>query len=127
MKYNVTVNGKLFEVEVELVKKSYSSLSHSVEREVKPAVQAAAPVEKKAEPKPQQSGKSSNVICPMPGSIVDVLVKEGQSVKAGDTVIVLEAMKMESEIKTAESGVVREIKVKKGDHVESGDILIFIG
>lgn len=127
MKYNVTVNGKLFEVEVELVKKSYSSLSHSVEREVKPAVQAAAPVEKKAEPKPQQSGKSSNVICPMPGSIVDVLVKEGQSVKAGDTVIVLEAMKMESEIKTAESGVVREIKVNKGDHVESGDILIFIG
>ncbi|MDF2884358.1 MAG: hypothetical protein K0R54_4925 [Clostridiaceae bacterium] len=127
MKYNVTVNGKLFEVEVELVKKSYSSLSHSVEREVKPAVQPAAPVEKKAEPKPQQSGKSSNVVCPMPGSIVDVLVKEGQSVKAGDTVVVLEAMKMESEIKCAEAGVVREIKVNKGDHVESGDILIFIG
>lgn len=127
MKYNVTVNGKLFEVEVELVKKSYSSLSHSVEREAKPAVQAAAPVEKKTEPKPQQSGKSSNVVCPMPGSIVDVLVKEGQSVKAGDTVVVLEAMKMESEIKCAEAGVVREIKVNKGDHVESGDILIFIG
>jgi biotin carboxyl carrier protein len=62
----------------------------------------------------------------MPGLVIDVTVKEGDSVKAGDALLVVEAMKMQNEVKTPREGVVKKILVQKGKTVNSGDTLILI-
>ncbi|MDT4886805.1 2-oxoglutarate carboxylase large subunit [compost metagenome] len=62
----------------------------------------------------------------MPGNIVDVLVKEGDSVKAGQAVLITEAMKMETEVQAGIAGTVKAINVAKGDRVNPGEILIEI-
>lgn len=64
---------------------------------------------------------------PMPGRVITIKVKEGDSVKIGSPLLVLEAMKMQNEIISNIDGIVREIRVSEGDLVESGDILIIIG
>lgn len=64
---------------------------------------------------------------PMPGKIVKVLVKEGEAVEAGRGVLVMEAMKMENELKASKAGTVQEIKVKEGQAVEMGALLLVIG
>jgi biotin carboxyl carrier protein len=61
-----------------------------------------------------------NIDSPMPGKVIKILKKEGDEVKEGDGVIVVEAMKMENELRTPKAGKVREIKVKEGDAVEAG-------
>jgi biotin carboxyl carrier protein len=73
------------------------------------------------------NGLDYTVLSPMPGGIVEILIKEGDSVKADDTLLILEAMKMENEIKSPIDGVITSVSVKKGDHVEAGDKLIVIG
>ncbi len=73
----------------------------------------------------QTSGHKINEIkAPMPGLILDVQIKEGDEVKEGDMIMILEAMKMENVLKASGDGVVKEIKVKKGDSVEKNQILI---
>jgi biotin carboxyl carrier protein len=62
----------------------------------------------------------------MPGLVIDVTVKEGDSVKAGDALLVVEAMKMQNEVKTPREGVVKKILVQKGKTVNSGDTIIII-
>lgn len=69
-------------------------------------------------------GKANTLRAPMPGLIVDLKVMEGEAVKPGDPLIILEAMKMENVIKSAGEGVVKSVKVKKGDSVEKGQVLI---
>lgn len=64
------------------------------------------------------------VIAPLPGNIFKVLVKEGDVVKQGDNLLVMEAMKMENDIKAEKNGTVASIKVKEGDNVLQGAILI---
>ena len=63
-------------------------------------------------------------VLPMPGNILDVKVKAGDSVKAGDTLLILEAMKMENEISAPQDGTIASVNVRKGDVVNSGDLLI---
>ena len=70
------------------------------------------------------AGKVNNVKAPMPGLIVDLKVKEGDTVKQHDPLIILEAMKMENIIKAAGDAVVKSVKVKKGDSVEKNQVLI---
>jgi biotin carboxyl carrier protein len=70
------------------------------------------------------AGKVNSIKAPMPGLIIDLRVKEGDEVKAGDTLIILEAMKMENSIKSPGEGVVKKVSVKKGDSVEKGQLLI---
>ena len=70
------------------------------------------------------AGKVNNVKAPMPGLIIDMKVKVGDSVKAGDQLLILEAMKMENILKSAGEGVVKSVKVKKGDTVEKNQVLI---
>lgn len=70
------------------------------------------------------SSKVNNIKAPMPGLIVDLKVKDGDSVKTGDTLIILEAMKMENSIKSPGDGIVKTVKVKKGASVEKGQVLI---
>ncbi|MFM7308060.1 MAG: biotin/lipoyl-containing protein, partial [Actinomycetota bacterium] len=67
-----------------------------------------------------------SVVAPMQGTIVKVLVEVGQHVKAGDPVVVLEAMKMENQLKADKAGAVTSVNVKPGDKVGSGDVLVVI-
>ena len=69
---------------------------------------------------------SGTITAPMPGKVVRVKVVSGQVVKAGEGVIVVEAMKMENEFKAAIDGVVKDVKVSEGDSVESGTVMIVI-
>ena len=122
-KFNITVNGKTYEVDVEEV-------GSTVSAPVAPAPVAAAPA---AAPAPAPAAKSApvagatQVTAPMPGSIVAVKVNVGDTVKNGDLVVVLEAMKMENEIFASADGKVVGISVNAGDSVNSGDVLISIG
>ncbi len=67
------------------------------------------------------------VNAPMPGTILDIKVKAGAAVKAGDVVMILEAMKMENEISAPQDGTIASIDVRKGDTVNSGDVLYTMG
>jgi len=66
------------------------------------------------------------IISPMPGKVVKILVKEGDRVKAGDTVIIVSAMKMESEYKVKKDRLIKEIKVKEGDTVDAQEPMVII-
>lgn len=70
------------------------------------------------------SGKLNDVKAPMPGLIFEVNVSEGDEVKKGDPIMILEAMKMENVIKAGGDGVVKSVKVKKGDSVEKNQVLV---
>lgn len=90
----------------------------------------AAPVKTIEPPKEAQEAVEAGVFAvraPLPGTINDILVTVGQQVKVGDTVVVLEAMKMENNIDAERAGKVLEIKVAKGDTVMEGAILVTIG
>lgn len=134
MKYVVTVNGERYEVEVERVNGKSSSLSRKqMERGVKTRVEtepavSAAPVSAPAAAAPAASnaGGGSAVISPMPGVILDIKVKEGDSVSEGQAVVILEAMKMENEIVSEFTGTVSAIRVKKGDTVDTDAVLVEI-
>ena len=113
--YTITVNGVAYDVTVEEKNGGVVSAPKAVEKST-PA--AAAPVASA----PQAAAKEGNVAvsAPMPGKILAVKAKEGDSVKAGDVLLVLEAMKMENDIVAPQDGVVASINVKVGDSVESG-------
>ena len=113
--YTITVNGVAYDVTVEEKNGGVVSAPKAVE---KSAPAAATPVASA----PQAAAKEGNVAvsAPMPGKILAVKAKEGDSVKAGDVLLVLEAMKMENDIVAPQDGVVASINVKVGDSVESG-------
>lgn len=82
--------------------------------------------EQKAEKPVFDVAGAQNVSAPMPGNIINVLAEVGEVVKSGHAIVVLEAMKMENEIYSPADGQIVEIKVKKGDSVNTGDILFSI-
>lgn len=110
----VNVNGTQYEVAVE-------EIDGKAAPAAKPAP-AAAPV---AAPVAAAAG-ASKITAPMPGTILGVNVKEGEAVKAGQAIFVLEAMKMESDITSPVNGTIRGISVRKGDSVEAGKLLCSI-
>ncbi|HAG45124.1 MAG TPA: acetyl-CoA carboxylase biotin carboxyl carrier protein subunit [Clostridium sp.] len=124
-RYNVTVNGNIYQVEVEEVKGEFTSTPNVVPE--KPT--SSAPVQKPAPPasavkKSNTSGEK--IDCPMPGTIVKINIAEGATVKKGDVLFVLEAMKMENEIMSPVDGTIAEINVAKGAAVNTGDVLAVI-
>ena len=114
-KYCVTVNGTKYEVEVEELGES------APVRAAEPFVPAPSAAERPAVP--SESGGNS-VKAPMPGSILRVYVKPGDKVKAGDKLVVLEAMKMENEITAPEDGTVVSVPVSAGSSVAAGAVLV---
>ena len=124
-RYNITVNGNTYDVIVEEADASEVSAPAAA-----PVAAPAAPV---AAPKPQvkpQAPKASagaqgatKVTSPMPGTILEVKVSVGQSVKKGDVICVLEAMKMENDIPAPHDGGVASINVQKGASVAANDVL----
>lgn len=98
-------------------------------RNSRPAASAPAPARQAAAPQaqPVASGSGEGVKAPLPGLILEISVKDGDQVKAGQSLIVMEAMKMENQIQAPYDGVVKRVLVKKGDSVAEGDVVIEIG
>ena len=122
--YKVTVNGKTFEVKILSVSET-EPLEVGTVKAASAAQTAAPTAPAPATPAGPVSGKP--VESPMQGTILDVKVKVGDEVKAGDTLLILEAMKLENEIKAPSNGKVLEIRVQKGASVNSKDVLVVLG
>ena len=139
MKYTISIKEKKYDVEVGLISGGLAQVSVNgtpyqvrVEREssgtpvtsVKPSpVQAAPPPVVK--PAATVTG-SGTITAPIPGLILDITVKAGDSVTAGQVVAVMEAMKMENRLITTVDGTVKEIRLAKGAHVSTGDVIMVI-
>ncbi len=124
MKYKVTLNNRVYEVEVEMGQAmlidEYDAVAPAA-----PAAPAAAPAAPAAVPAAALA--SGEVVkAPMPGNILKINVAPGQKVEEGDVLIVLEAMKMENEIVATKSGTVAQVAVSKGAVVETGAPLVVI-
>ncbi len=132
MKYKITLKGTTYEVEVEkgeaMILDEYEAKSP-----VPPAPVAAAPVAVAAAPSaaapaaaPAAAASGTVVAAPLPGNIFAIKVKEGDAVKSGDVLIIIEAMKIENEVCAPSDGVVKQIAVSKGAMVATGDTLVVI-
>ena len=119
-KYNITVNGNTYEVYVEEADASSAPIAAPVASTPAPAAKPAAP---KAAP---VAAGANKVTAPMPGTVLQVKVSQGQSVKKGDVICVLEAMKMENDIPAPCDGVIASINTQKGASVNAGDVLASI-
>ena len=137
MKYVVTLNGKNYEVEVTETDAIITGVTEvPVMVAAAPAAPVAAPAAVPAAEAPTEApvqsapaaptASGTQVKAPMPGSILSVKASVGQAVKAGDVLIVLEAMKMENDIVAPCDGTVKEIVVTKGTTVNTDDILAII-
>ncbi len=143
--YKYKINGTKYKVSIgdirdNLVQVEVNGTPYRVEidPEVAPKVIASAPVIKKAAPAPRtETGervvtapatpqKAGAVKSPLPGTITGLAVSPGDTVKIGDTVCILEAMKMENDIHTQKGGIVKEILIKEGDTVLEGTDLMII-
>jgi len=115
------LNGKAYEIEVEEL-----SAGQTPAPKAAPASQSAPQPAKLHAVKPASSQGGEAVQAPMPGTILDIKVKEGQGVKAGEILCILEAMKMENEIVAPKDGVVVSINTSKGAGVNNGEALVTI-
>ncbi|MGM9844028.1 MAG: biotin/lipoyl-containing protein [Muribaculaceae bacterium] len=130
--YNVTIG----DIDDNMAQVEVNGVPYKVELEKAPAVKVSVAPRPSAAPrtetgdkviaKPTTSGGKNAVKAPLPGTVLSVQVKEGDSVKAADTVIMLEAMKMENAIHAGRDGVVKTINVKQGDSVLQDDVLLVI-
>lgn len=123
-KFNVTVNGTAYDVEVNEVKAAAPAAAPK-------AAPAAAP---KAAPAPAPAAAAApvpagaeTVKAPMPGKILSVAVSAGQAVKKGETLLILEAMKMQNEIAAPHDAVVSEVRVSANQTVSTGDDMVVLG
>ncbi len=130
-KLRITVDGKTYEVEVEILGSSIASVTpvaapapQAAPAPVAAAVVAApAPAPKAASPAPV-AASAGDVVCPLAASISSVAVKEGQTVKAGDLLVMLEAMKMNTPVNAEKDGTVTKIYVAAGQSVQEGEPLV---
>ena len=131
MKYKVTLNGRTYEVEVDagkaMLTDEYEAYAPAPAAPEAPAAAAPAAAPAPAAPAaPAVTAAGEPVNSPMPGTILRVEVKDGDAVKEGQLLVVLEAMKMENEILAPKDGTVAQVVVSKGSHVETGSPLIVL-
>jgi biotin carboxyl carrier protein len=140
MKYEVEVEGKKYEVEVEEIapnvfsvtvggKKARLSVAEmGLAKEAKPTEVSEIKEEKVKEEKEvaKVEGEGTPITVAMAGTITKILKREGEEVKEGEDILILEAMKMENSISSPKSGKISKILVKPGDKVSAGDVVAFI-
>ena len=133
MKYKVTLNNRVYEVEVEegnaMLVDEYELAAPAAPAAPAPVAVAAVPVAPAAPAAaPAAAGLAAGTVveAPMPGNVLKINVTQGQTVKEGDVLVVIEAMKMENEITSTKSGVVAQIVAAKGAVVETGSPLVVI-
>ena len=137
--YKFKINGNEYNVEINSVEGNLADVTvngaaYKVEMEKAPAAPAApvaqvkqeAPAAAPSKPAPAPTGAGKAITSPLPGVIIEVSVKEGQAVKAGQKVAVIEAMKMENEIQATSDGTVTAVLVNKGDSVLEGAEIVKI-
>jgi len=127
--YSITVNGKTYEVAVEekggtAAPKAAAQASTAPVQHAAPAAPAPVAAAKPAAP---SGGPGVKVVAPMPGKIISLKVAVGDSVKNGQEVLVMEAMKMHNPVLAGSDGVIKELLVKAGDPVQAGTVLAVIG
>lgn len=137
-KYKLKINGNPYEVDIKDIKDNIirlevngSSYEIELEKEVKVTktptlVRGGTKPVHVVEPLTSQA-TTKKILSPLPGTIVRVLVKEGDPVKTGDALVILEAMKMENTILAESSGTIKVVMAKAGNAVLQGDVLIEIG
>jgi len=125
-RYKVHINGKSYEVAIE----ELSDATAEAPRKASPAAPAPQPSAAPPAAKPAVSAAKEEggaISAPMPGTILRVAVASGDAVKQGDTLLILEAMKMENEILAPHDGTISEVKVAQGASVNAGDLLVVMG
>jgi len=137
-KYNFEIDGEKFQVEVNLVSSNNAEvrvnnknfdikISNDLAEPKKAEPKKAEP--KKAEPKKAEQfvqGNPGDLLALMPGKIIKVLVSEGQKIKMGEPVIIMESMKMEQTIVSSADGAIESVNVSEGDTIEVGSVMIVI-
>ena len=118
----VTVNGKPYKIIIEGYDNSNCGV---VTAPVQTSVQA--PVNPPVSSKTVVPAGAGSIVAPIPGLILDIMVKVGDKVEAGDPVVIMEAMKMENNLITDFTGTVKEINIQKGAQVNTGDLIMIIG
>lgn len=126
MKYEVILNGKKYEVEVEEGKAILLNESAYTPAAAPAPAGAPAPAAAPAAPAASAPAGGTPITAPLPGTVLSVKVSAGQTVKAGDVVAVIEAMKMENEIAAPQDGTVSSVAVSNGQAVESGTPLVYL-
>ena len=130
--YNVTIG----DIDDNMAQVEVNGVPYKVELEKAPAVKVASAPRPSAAPrtetgnkvisKPAATGGANAVKAPLPGVVLSINVKEGDTVKAADTILMLEAMKMENAIHAGRDGIVKSVNVKQGDSVLQDDVLVVI-
>ncbi|MBN1300586.1 MAG: biotin/lipoyl-binding protein [Melioribacteraceae bacterium] len=142
-KYKFTIRGNNYDVEIlniedniaeiEVNGSSYLVEIHQQKKEtktpklVRPRVEPSSETDKARTSKPTARTGAGAVKAPLPGVILEIKVKQGDIVETGDTLLIMEAMKMENNIKADKSGTITAVNVSNGDSVLEGDILVEIG
>ena len=128
MIYTVRINNKEYEVEVERGRANLVKTSEIKASEPLPSApvvtQVATPAAEAAAPVPTVHSEANAIKAPLPGIVLDIRASSGNSVKKGDVLVVLEAMKMENEVLAPADGVIAQVFVTKGASVATGDALI---
>lgn len=119
--FTVRVNGEEFHVEVEEVRGGNKAPI------IKPQALAPTIAAPKKKPQPAPTAGNSNIVAPMPGTILEINLKVGDKVNPGDTVVILEAMKLENNLTAETSGTIKAVHTSKGASVNPGDLLVEIG
>lgn len=125
MKYEVVLNNKKYEIEVDECSVALKAVTEYTSAAPAPV---AAPVASAPAPaaSPVASAEGTTVTSPMPGTILNINVTNGQTVRAGEILLVLEAMKMENDIVAPSDGIVKQILVTKGSTVDTDQVLVII-
>ena len=130
MKYEISLNGRTYEVEVEVAEPMTAGEFHTyMPAPVAAPVETAPVAAPAAVPAPAAgvTAADETVTAPMPGNILKVSVTEGQTVKEGELLVILEAMKMENEIFAPCAGTVKQVLVQRGSTVDTGAAMVVIG